>query len=44
VVEDPGHADQCTDIQATGLETPRVRVGDGGLRVDRLSQTDAEYR
>src|SRR5262249_11664351 len=32
-VEDPGHADQCTDIQATGLETPRIRVDDGGLCV-----------
>ena len=41
-VEDPGHADQCTDIQATGLETPRVPVDDGGLRVDRLSQVNAE--
>jgi GntR family transcriptional regulator/MocR family aminotransferase len=40
-VEDPGHADQCTDIQATGLETPRVPVDDGGLRVDRLSRIDA---
>jgi GntR family transcriptional regulator / MocR family aminotransferase len=23
-VDDPGYADQCTNIQATGLETPRV--------------------
>jgi GntR family transcriptional regulator/MocR family aminotransferase len=41
-VEDPGHADQCTDIQATGLETPRIRVDDGGLCVDCLSQMNAE--
>src|SRR5262249_45644753 len=41
-VEDPGHADQCTDIQATGLETPRIRVDDGRLCVDRLSQVDAK--
>ena len=41
-VEDPGHADQCTDIQAAGLATPRIPVDDGGLRVDRLERTDAE--
>ena len=40
-VEDPGHADQCTDIQASGLETPRIPVDDRGLRVDRLSRIDA---
>jgi GntR family transcriptional regulator/MocR family aminotransferase len=40
-VEDPGHADQCTDIQASGLETPRVPVDEQGLRVDRLNRTDA---
>ena len=41
-VEDPGHADQCTDIQSTGLETPRVPVDDSGLRVDKLSRIDAD--
>jgi GntR family transcriptional regulator / MocR family aminotransferase len=39
-VEDPGHTDQCTDIKASGLETPRIPVDDRGLRVDRLSRLD----
>jgi len=39
-VEDPGHADQCTDIQASGLETPRIPVDDRGLCIDRLSRLD----
>jgi len=34
-VENPGHADQCTDIRAAGLETPRVPVDEHGIRVDR---------
>jgi GntR family transcriptional regulator/MocR family aminotransferase len=41
-VEDPGHADQCTDIQATGLETPRVPVDDEGVQVDKLNRIDAD--
>jgi GntR family transcriptional regulator/MocR family aminotransferase len=41
-VEDPGHADQCTDIQAAGLVTPRIPVDDRGLRVDRLERADAD--
>jgi GntR family transcriptional regulator/MocR family aminotransferase len=40
-VEDPGHADQCTDIQTSGLETPRVPVDERGLNVDRLSRMEA---
>ena len=40
-VEDPGYADQCTNIQASGLETPRVPVDDRGLRVDHLGGIDA---
>jgi GntR family transcriptional regulator/MocR family aminotransferase len=39
-VEDPGYADQCTNIQASGLETPRVPVDEGGLCVDRLRRLD----
>jgi len=39
-VEDPGYADQCTSIQASGLETPRVPVDDRGLCVDRLRRLD----
>jgi GntR family transcriptional regulator/MocR family aminotransferase len=41
-VEDPGHADQCTDIQAAGLETPRIAVDGDGLLVDRLIRSDAD--
>jgi GntR family transcriptional regulator/MocR family aminotransferase len=40
-VEDPGHADQCTDIRAAGLTTPRIPVDAFGLRVDRLARTGA---
>ena len=40
-VEDPGYADQCTNIQASRLETPRVPVDDRGIRVDRLGRLDA---
>lgn len=40
-VEDPGYADQCTNIQASGIETPRVPVDDRGIRVDRLARLDA---
>ncbi len=40
-VEDPGHADQCTDIQTSGLETPRIPVDREGLCVDRLRRLDA---
>jgi GntR family transcriptional regulator/MocR family aminotransferase len=40
-VEDPGYADQCTNIRACGLETPRVPVDDRGLCVDRLGRLDA---
>src|SRR5262249_49202992 len=41
-VEDPGHADQCTDIRASGLATPRVPVDADGLQVSRLTRTSAE--
>jgi GntR family transcriptional regulator/MocR family aminotransferase len=41
-VEDPGHADQCTDIQAAGLATPRIPVDERGLTVDRLERADAD--
>jgi GntR family transcriptional regulator / MocR family aminotransferase len=40
-VENPGHADQCTDIQKSGLETPRIPVDERGLCVDRLRRLDA---
>jgi GntR family transcriptional regulator/MocR family aminotransferase len=40
-VEDPGHADQCTDIQAVGLETPRIPVDGDGICVDRLASCGA---
>jgi GntR family transcriptional regulator / MocR family aminotransferase len=39
-VEDPGYADQCTNIQASGLETPRVPVDDRGIRIDCLSRLE----
>jgi GntR family transcriptional regulator / MocR family aminotransferase len=39
-VENPGHADQCTDIQKSGLETPRIPVDEHGLCVDRLNRID----
>jgi GntR family transcriptional regulator/MocR family aminotransferase len=40
-VEDPGHTDQCTDIQAMGLSTPRIPVDNQGLSVDILESTRA---
>jgi GntR family transcriptional regulator/MocR family aminotransferase len=40
-VEDPGHADQCTDIRTIGLETPRIPVDEKGLCVERLRRLDA---
>jgi GntR family transcriptional regulator / MocR family aminotransferase len=40
-VEDPGYADQCTDIQASGLQTLRIPVDDRGLLVDKLARSDA---
>jgi GntR family transcriptional regulator/MocR family aminotransferase len=40
-VEDPGHADQCTDIRTCGLETPRIPVDEHGLCVERLERLDA---
>jgi GntR family transcriptional regulator / MocR family aminotransferase len=40
-VEDPGHADQCTDIRSTGLKTPRIAVDAKGLRVDLLARSAA---
>jgi GntR family transcriptional regulator / MocR family aminotransferase len=40
-VEDPGHADQCTDIRATGLTTPRIPVDPCGVCVDRLARSGA---
>lgn len=40
-VEDPGHADQCTDIQTAGLKTPRIPVDAKGIRVDRLARSAA---
>jgi GntR family transcriptional regulator/MocR family aminotransferase len=36
-VEDPGHAEQCADIRAAGLELVPVPVDEGGLCVDRLA-------
>ena len=39
-VEDPGYADQCTSMQANGLETPRIPVDDRGMCVDRLRRLD----
>lgn len=41
-VEDPGHTDQCTDIQSCGLATPRIPVDDQGIRVDRLDRANAD--
>jgi GntR family transcriptional regulator/MocR family aminotransferase len=41
LVENPGHADQCTDIRKSGLETPHIPVDEHGLCVDRLSRLDA---
>jgi GntR family transcriptional regulator / MocR family aminotransferase len=41
-VEDPGHADLCTDIQASGVATPRIPVDDCGLLVDQLARVDAD--
>jgi GntR family transcriptional regulator/MocR family aminotransferase len=38
-VEDPGHAEQCADIRAAGLELVPVPVDECGLRVDRLGET-----
>jgi len=40
-VEDPGHADQCTDIQDVGLKVLRIPVDASGLRVDRLERSEA---
>jgi len=40
-VEEPGHADQCTDIRAAGLETPRIPVDEHGIRVDRPNRVRA---
>lgn len=40
-VEDPGHADQCTDIRTVGLKTPRIPVDASGIKVDRLARSDA---
>jgi GntR family transcriptional regulator / MocR family aminotransferase len=40
-VEDPGHADQCTDIQAVGLETPRIPVDRHGICIDRVARSGA---
>jgi GntR family transcriptional regulator/MocR family aminotransferase len=39
-VEDPGHADQCTDIRSLGLDTPGIPVDSNGLSVERLSRLD----
>jgi len=38
-VEDPGHAEQCADIRAAGLELVPIPVDERGLRVDRLRET-----
>jgi GntR family transcriptional regulator/MocR family aminotransferase len=37
-VEDPGHAEQCADIRAAGVELVPVPVDDRGLCVDRLPE------
>jgi GntR family transcriptional regulator/MocR family aminotransferase len=39
-VEDPGHAEQCADLRAAGVELVPLPVDDGGLRVDRLHALD----
>jgi GntR family transcriptional regulator/MocR family aminotransferase len=40
-VEEPGHADQCTDIRAAGLQTPRIPVDEQGLCIEHLTRTNA---
>jgi GntR family transcriptional regulator/MocR family aminotransferase len=40
-VEDPGHAEECADIRAAGLELVPVPVDEDGLCVDRLFSIDA---
>jgi GntR family transcriptional regulator/MocR family aminotransferase len=37
-VEDPGHAEQCADLRAAGLELVSVPVDDRGLRTDLLAK------
>jgi GntR family transcriptional regulator/MocR family aminotransferase len=39
-VEDPGHAEQCADIRAAGLELVALPVDGRGARVDRLNDLD----
>lgn len=36
-VEDPGHAEQCADLRAAGLELVPVPVDEGGLCVEALA-------
>src|SRR5262245_29154764 len=40
-VEDPGHIDQCADIDAEGLKRIRIPVDYDGLRTDLLARTHA---
>ncbi len=39
-VENPGHAEQCSDLRATGLELVPVPIDDRGLRTERLLDVD----
>jgi GntR family transcriptional regulator / MocR family aminotransferase len=39
-VEDPGHADQCADLRAAGLQLVPVPVDDRGIVVERLQRLD----
>ena len=39
-VENPGYAEQCTDIRATGMETCPVTVDEDGICVERLASMD----
>lgn len=39
-VEDPGHAEQCANMRASGVELVPIPVDDGGLIVDKLARAD----
>jgi GntR family transcriptional regulator/MocR family aminotransferase len=39
-IENPGHAEQCADLRATGLDLVPVPVDEAGLRVDALASLD----
>ena len=40
-VEDPGHIDQCANIEALGLKKIRIPVDHDGIRTDLLARTRA---